>query len=347
MQPIHCKFYRKMTESRLFPSSLLIFFCLTLLACSTKFNVNAPYKEENSIIGLLELHNTYQIIKIQKVFQNGAGVTASQAGLTMDSLYQVDSLDVRLSEYNQNGNQTNQVHLRKYYNTQKPSGIFASPGQYLYITPTGFVLNGNDNYVLTIYNPKTKITSQATTTVVNDISPRYPNTGAEINLSTDQQNYYPITFGVGNNAATYDVNINIPVRNYRKKDSSLISVDTLVYNVLKSYPISGPMIDNALKGYSFYYFVGGSLTPDKTVYRKMDSLDFEITGAAGDLANYVLVNTPTSGIVQNIPSYTNISNGVGIFSSRNITHIHAPLSTGAYATLITSPLTSALNFVRP
>jgi len=336
-----------MTESRLFPVSLLIIFCLSLLSCSTKFNVNAPYKEENSIIGLLELHNTNQVIKIQKVFVNGTGVTAYQAAQSMDSLYQTDSLDVRLTEYNQSGNQTNQVKLIKYYNTQKPSGTFVSPGQYLYATPNGFALNGSDTYVLTVYNPKTQVTSRATTVVVTDISPRYPGPGSQINISTDPTSYYPVTFNVGNNAVTYDVNVNIPVRTYNKKDSTLKRVDTLVYSVLKGAPVTSGTMNNAIVGNSFFFFIGGSMTADPTVYRIMDTLDFQITGAATDLANYILVNTPSSGIVQNLPTYTNVSNGVGIFSSRLITHIHAPLSQGAYGTLISTDYTKGLNFVRP
>jgi hypothetical protein len=258
----HRKFYRKTGENKSFLFALLVMGATLLFSCSTNFNVNAPYKQENAVYGLLEIHNNAQVIKIGKVFQNGTGLSASQAARQFDSLYQADSLEVTLSD-NNSGQLT---RLRKFYNT----------------------------------------------------------------------------------AVTYDVNIYIPVKEYSTKDSNLIRTDTLVYNVLKTYQVStaGLNVIQDIQGVQFYEFIGASLKVDGTVYRKMDSLDFEITGAGQDLANYIQVNTPSQGIVQKKPDYTNISNGVGIFSSRCITHIKAPLTLASYQLLNTSSYTQGLNFIK-
>src|SRR6185503_1462905 len=232
MNKFHRKFYRKTIESNRFLFSLFAISLAFLFSCSTDFQVNAPYKEENEVYGLLELHNNQQIIKIGKLFQNGQGLTASQAAQQMDSLYQSDSLTVTLTDLN---TQTI-TRLTKFYNTQKDPGYFASPGQYLYATPTGFNLNATSHYLLTIYNPKTKVQSQATTVVVNDIAPARPYPGAQVSIS-NLKGLYSVSFGVGTNALTYDVNIEIQIRQYRKSDSSLIKTDTLMYNVIRGYTI--------------------------------------------------------------------------------------------------------------
>ena len=313
-----------------------------MVSCSTDFKVNAPYKEENAVYGLLELHNNAQIIKIGKVFQNGPGLSASQAAQRLDSLYQADSLEVTLSD------NSTVTKLSKFYNTQKDPGYFASPGQYLYTTPAGFTLNPSHVYDLLIYDPKTKVQSKASTVIVNDILPTRPMDGQSVNFDLVPTHHYSVSFGSGANAVTYDVNIYIPIQEYSKKDSTLIRTDTLVYSVLKSYQVSGAGLNviQDIQGIQFYQFIGASLKVDGSVYRKMGSLDFEITGAAQDLANYILVNTPSLGIVQKKPDYTNISNGVGIFSSRLITHIKAPLTGASYQLLNTSPYTQGLNFVQ-
>ena len=343
MKIFHRKFYRKTGESKSFLLAMFTLCAASMFSCSTNFNVNAPYKEENAVYGLLEIHNNAQIIKIGKVFQNGQGVSASQAAKQIDSLYQADSLQVTLSDNNTGAT----TRLSKFYNTQKEPGYFASPGQYLYTTPAGFVLDPSHNYQLLIYDPKTKTQSQATTSVVNDIQPIRPYNGSQVSIS-NITGLYSVNFGAGNNAATYDVDIYIPVHEYRVSDSTLIKTDTLVFNVISAYPVVGAAtnIVHDFKNIEFYQFIGASLKVDPTVFRKMDSLDFEITGAGTAFANYIQVNQPTQGIVQKKPDYTNITNGVGIFSSRLITHIKAPLTLASYQLLNTSQYSKGLNFVK-
>ena len=50
--------------------------------------------------------------------------------------------------------------------------------------------------------------------------------------------------------------------------------------------------------------------------RKFNSLEFFVTVAGEELNTYLEVNKPSEGISQEKPEYTNIDNGIGIFSSR-------------------------------
>ena len=45
-------------------------------------------------------------------------------------------------------------------------------------------------------------------------------------------------------------------------------------------------------------------------------MDFIIAVAADELNTYMEVNEPSNSIVQERPDYTNITNGIGLFSSR-------------------------------
>jgi len=310
-------------------------------SCKTDFNVNAPYKEEYVVYGLLELNQPTQIIKIERVFQNNSSVSASQAAQIQDSLNTPDYLVVKLVEL-QNGVPQTTTSLTKYYDTHKDPGTFAAPGQYLYNTPQGFALNKNSSYKLTMDNPKTGYHGEATTTIVNDINNQIPKQGSEINLPLTGSS--PIEFTEGANATSYDVNIRIPYSERDKKTFALLKRDTLEMNVLQNYTQQGGTIIYYVQGTDFYTFLASSLKADTSIYRNMDSLQFIFTGAGIDLTNYIEVNIPSIGIAQKKPDYTNVSNGLGIFSSRLTSEVKAPLSDKSFAILQTSDITKALNF---
>jgi hypothetical protein len=320
---------------------LLLFSFSTFYSCKTDFEVNAPYKEQNAVYGLLELNQPTQIIKINKLFQNGNGVTAYQAAGQIDSLYQKDSLIVLLVD-NESAIGT---HLTRYFDQHKDSGLFASPGQYLYKTPAGFTLNKNDHYTLVISNSRTGVVSTASTAIVGDILQDIPNITTQVNFPNTPTGYFRIAFTPGNNAVSYDLNINFSTRVYRKSDSAFLRRETVTWNILKNYSVSpGGKVFYSILGKDFYSYIGASLKPDPSVMRLVDSLDFDFIGAGQELANYISVNTPTLGIVQKKPDYTNVSNGAGIFSSRLHTHVYAPLADPSFDILISSGATKALNF---
>jgi hypothetical protein len=322
---------------------LLIFSTTAFFSCKTDFPVNAPYKEVNVVYGLLELHNPVQIIKISKIYQNGNGVTAYQAAQQIDSLYQKDSLKVSLTD-NNTGIQT---ALIKYLDNHKEPGTFAYPIQYLYKTPAGFSLLASHAYLLSIYNPKTNVTSTASTFIVGDVVSDRPNSTSPINFPNTGSGAYPIAFIPGPNTASYDLNLKISVREYKKSDSSLIRTDTLEWTILKNYNVTpGTQVFYSILGRDFYNYLAATLTVDKNVYRKLDSLDFDFIGAGQELTNYISVNKPSIGIVQKKPDYTNLSNGAGIFSSRLHDHVLTQLSDPSFDVLISSDATRALNFIK-
>jgi hypothetical protein len=56
-------------------------------------------------------------------------------------------------------------------------------------------------------------------------------------------------------------------------------------------------------------------------YRKVDYIEYIVEAGASSLADFLQVNQPSSTIAQDRPYYTNITNGVGVFSSRSTSRI--------------------------
>ena len=69
-----------------------------------------------------------------------------------------------------------------------------------------------------------------------------------------------------------------------------------------------------IKGDQFFQFLSNNL--DNTTSKRFLNLDLIMTIGTDDLQTYINVNKPFSGIVQERPVFSNIENGVGLFSSR-------------------------------
>jgi len=89
--------------------------------------------------------------------------------------------------------------------------------------------------------------------------------------------------------------------------------DSLIYSL--------PLIDDTeskmkIEGNSFFNFLALNLDKNQSVIRYFNEIDMIMTVGSEDLETYINVNKPITGIVQERPQFTNINNGIGLFSSR-------------------------------
>ena len=71
-----------------------------------------------------------------------------------------------------------------------------------------------------------------------------------------------------------------------------------------------------IEGNSFFNFLALNLDKNQFVVRYFNEIDMIMTVGSEDLETYINVNKPITGIVQERPQFTNINNGIGLFSSR-------------------------------
>ena len=70
-----------------------------------------------------------------------------------------------------------------------------------------------------------------------------------------------------------------------------------------------------IKGDLFFQFLINNIE-NKNTSKQFLHLDLLMTVGTEDLQTYINVNKPFSGIVQERPVFSNINNGIGLFSSR-------------------------------
>ena len=320
---------------------ILSVFAIVFTACETDFDVNADWEETTVVFGLLDAAKDTQFIKISKAFLGE--VDALQMAQYSDSInFNKGELDVKITRINNNGS-TDTIMLNEI-RTLRDEGDFNdsivtytfenfefesnSLNQY-----TNF-LNANSEYELLIKNNITGNSVRSTTDIIGsfDFSP-----------TPSKFVFYNSTYGLGAyqdldwisvltpKAVAYQIGVR-----FHYKES----------NVIKDLFWSQTQLDETessltLFGRDFISFLENNLSKDNS-NREFLSIDIVMTLGSQELKTYIDINKPITGIVQERPQFTNINNGIGLFSSRYTRkYVNLPLSSESLDYLINN---SGLNF---
>ena len=108
--------------------------------------------------------------------------------------------------------------------------------------------------------------------------------------------------------------------NYSEEDSDGNIVNK---HLTWSQPVeefTGSLMSSKLEGIKFFNFLSTNLVDIPSITRRFQHIDIIMTVGTEDLNTYIKVNLPMTGIAQQRPPFTNINNGIGLFSSR-YTHV--------------------------
>ncbi len=317
--------------------------CLSLLfvtGCKNDLVVNADYKETIVIFGLLDARQPKQYIKINKAFLTDQQSVREVAQLA-DSVYFSD-LKAELRE-----EQTGKVIPLTAENVAgKNPGLFLNQPNFLYTTTEP--INPNYSYQIHVENRKKGVKVNSRTDIVQNpvifaptspfdqdftISSR-PNTGIAINMRG------------GVNARLYDVILDFEYEEFHKLDTNTKFTKKISWKILKDRPsLDRSVIKALLPSDLFFDLLTSQIEVRKDWIRRPKNFVVTYIGGGEELANYISVSRPSIGIVQKQTDYTNVNNGLGIFSSRNmIVSQTLPASQITHMTLSNEPKTAALGF---
>jgi len=294
----------------------LLFLILPLLfSCETDFDVNANWKDVTIVYGLIDPNNEDQLIKINKAYL-GQGDAIQMASISDSTNYDPSNLIVKIHRVREqvfNTYDTLSTVVLTDTVLDKDDGLFSTDDNIIYTfkKPSSFY-NTNSIYVLEILNLSSgqKVTSE--TEIINSFSFESLNPSFEWGLYNgelaDSLRFRTknIEWQNSNNGVIYQLDILI---NY------------LENGIVNSLSWSQPLVEYSsgnmslkIKGDQFFQFLENNL--DNNTTKQFLNLDLVMTIGAQDLKTYIDVNQPFSGIVQERPVFSNIDNGVGLFSSR-------------------------------
>jgi hypothetical protein len=320
---------------------ILTILVLFIVSCETDFDTIAAYEDITVVYGLLDSKDTNQYIKINKAFLSENNILTYAADPDSNQ-YLVDELDVKIIEKDENGNtvQTFDLDTTTIYN--KESGQFYYPEQIIFnwtkpqfpyevkyiieglndtVGIEFFWLNEQSSYFLNVTNTVTgkEITSE--TPLVKDFRITKPGFGQTIRFVPNPINPKEFEWEKADNGGKYEFELRF---NYGEWFWG--SQDTVYkYITLATTTLSGSGSGSTM---SYFYLDDNFFTSCENLIpydadkesevreRYSGKIDVLVSVAEEDLALYMEVNEPSTSIVQEKPEFTNIENGIGIFSSR-------------------------------
>ncbi len=297
----------------------LFFLLLPVLfsACSTEVELEGPWRDIPVVYGFLARQDTAHYLRIEKAFLP-AGGDARLAAQSPDSLY-YDDLLVQLEKVRSGERFT----LRRVDGNRegypREEGVFASAPNYLYkVRAADIALEEGERVRLLLNRGEGLPEVTAETVVLEDLVPRNTSPASPVNMAYDRQ--VNIAWSAGPNARLFDVRMIIHYRESLPGDPSALQprqVEWVLDDALEREGDS-ERVSLAIPGEAFYIFLSQSLTADAGLIRVFDRIDLHLAAAGEELLELLRVNNAAQGITsfQSIPVYSNLSEGLGIFSSR-------------------------------
>ncbi len=294
---------------------ILSLFSVFFLSCETDFDVNAEWQDVTVVFGLLDPNNEDQLIKINKAFL-GPGDALQMASVADSTNYDPSEITVKVHRVKQQqfgGYDTLASVTLSDTLLEKDEGLFSTEENIIYTfkKPLSFY-NTNSLYLLDILNENTQERITSETEIINTFSFESLNPSFE--------------WGLYNGELPDSLKFRTKNIEWQKSSNGLIYQLDIVINFLENNDTvnlvwSQPLVEYTsgnmslqIKGEQFFQFLVNNL--DNNTVKQFLNLDLVMTIGTVELKTYIDVNKPFSGIVQERPTYKNINNGIGLFSSR-------------------------------
>ena len=294
---------------------ILLLFSVFFLSCETDFDVNAEWQDVTVVFGLLDPNNEDQFVKINKAFL-GPGDALQMASVADSTNYDPSEITVKVHRVKQQtfgGYDTLASVTLSDTLLEKDEGLFSTEENIIYTfkKPLSFY-NTNSLYLLDILNENTQERITSETEIINTFSFESLNPSFE--------------WGLYNGELPDSLKFRTKNIEWQKSPNGLIYQLDIVINFLENNDTvnlvwSQPLVEYTsgnmslqIKGEQFFQFLVNNL--DNNTVKQFLNLDLVMTIGTVELKTYIDVNKPFSGIVQERPTYKNINNGIGLFSSR-------------------------------
>lgn len=304
-------------KNRIWWLSFATFFMVS--GCSTDFQLEGEWKDIPIVYGILSLQDTAHYIRVEKAFLEPGG-NAEEIAQIADSLY-YDNATVQL----QVGGGSTYTLERVDGNLEgypREDGPFASSPNYLYkirksqipIAPGSevqLIINRGDNL-----EPVTAETTVIGSIVPNDASPASP-------MNWAYNRFVNIAWNVEEAAKIFDVRMIVNYSENSAENPTEFEARSEEF-ILETELIRGDQpttrVSINVQGESFYQLIGSRIPPAVNQFRILDGIDFKITAGGQEFIDLIEIARVNAGITssQVVPVYSNISEGLGIFTSRSV-----------------------------
>ena len=285
-------------------------------SCDNELVVIDEWKDISVVWGLLSKSDTAHYIRVEKAFLDPT-TSALDIARIPDSLY-YENATVSLKRVN-----TGQTFMLERVNGElegypRDAGIFAETPNYLYkikANEINLVINEKYEFILDKGDGSPLVTAE--TIILPKPELRNPSAGSALPFRRNSP--YTFTWNAMPNAGLFDLQLRF---HYRET-----ILDSGIVNVPKSFEweIQNNIIENEYtlsNGIEFFNTVKANVPVKVGAVRNFESIEIILWAGGIELKKFIDLAKANDGITstQDIPVYTNLSDGFGIFSSRNVSY---------------------------
>ncbi|MBK6699198.1 MAG: DUF4249 family protein [Saprospiraceae bacterium] len=320
----------------------LILLCLLgSLSCSEDFQLTEPWKDIPVVYGFINVRDTAQYVRVERLFVD-ENIPASQIAKNVDSLYYKNAV-VSLVNLTKNKNKDYPLtmvdaNLEGYV---REDGPFATSPNYIYqIRTADMALNSGDTILFKLNRSAELPLVTAMIYVLNDMRFSTPADDQKVLVFKPSESQQ-FAWSAKNDAKIFDFIINIYVQEVNVVTSAT-EIKKIVWSAQKGDFSKKALINNQ----SFYNILRDRLIVDGNIKRQILKVDLEVKAGGQDLLEFNSIVNANTGITasQEIPRYSNLSEGFGLFASTATLVRTMGISSDTKSYLKTDPATSALNF---
>ncbi len=282
------------------------------VSCNNELDLNEKWEDIPITYGFLNSKDTVQYIRIEKVF-NDPNNSALEVAQIKDSIY-YDNIEVKIVDLNSGMDYRLEKIDGNLENHEREEGVFLQSPNYLYkLSGKGKIIADREYSLIVIKKDGDTLTT-ATTRTVDNIK-IYNPISTENPVKFRNISRYNIFWEGGENSGNFDVIMRLHILEKNAAASNKWEekvIDWKVVKEMEGYKYS-------IIGKDFYVFLQSNLEKNKDISRKFESFDLIVRGVGKELKAYKDVLNTNLGITssQQIPTYTNLTNGYGVFTSIN------------------------------
>ncbi len=321
---------------------LLTVIAIFTLGCDNSIDILAPKQERPIVYALWSVHDSLPRIRIQRTFLN-PNQDAHEVAKHPDSIYYSHPISVTVEEWKNDALQQ-VISFTEYKDFAKDSGIFHYPYLPIYRPASAVQLDAEAEYVLKVKVGERLPTVKARTPLVGSASflnPRPASPPSEFRFS--MLNTYVISWFPAKHAYYYDLWVIYNILEIRGIDTQHLRLRIPLLRMTPSRP--NQRMSYVLTAESFYRDIRQHLTIDSTITRRFGNAIFYYRGVEQQAYYYEILNSTTQGINQTDTFYTNIQNGIGLFSSATVDSVLTVPFIGVLDSLRLNPTMKPYNFI--
>lgn len=355
-------------------NGLVVFLvALVIQGCSTDIDLNAPYQRTPIVFALLDAEQDTQWVRINRTWL-GDGNQYDAALIADSSEFNPEDLEVTVSEWIGDNEVRSWTLKDTTIENKSTDGIFYAPQQQMWFFVPEQGMNSDAEYHFHMLIEGEEEVAAETNMIAQQIGniTQPPPGVANFKLGFASLGFattFPdLTFKWSSTAGAsrYDAMLLIHVTERVWND--LEHTDLLEErDVVVEWPVGtlstssdegGQVLQKEVSGQNFYTNLSSQLEASPYITRVLGTwdnqiqiaraIDFMLTIANEELATYLEINNPITGIILERPEYTNIEGGLGLFASRAQQGVYGiGYTTASIQYLIEGDNTAALNFCSP